>query len=83
MGNGSLFWPIVIILGILAIAYFFPTQFTGFTKWGGDGIKSIIGGVTNQKCPTDDQPVCGSNSINYKNSCYAQKAKVNYTVGPC
>jgi hypothetical protein len=83
MANGWLFPAIVTIIIICVIAYFFPTQFNGFTKWGGDGIKSIVGGVTDHKCPSTEDVVCGSNGISYQNGCYAQKAKVNYTQGAC
>ena len=83
MGNGSI-WPFIIIIGILVIAYFFPTQLTGSIKWSGDGIKSIIGGLFDQKCPDTQQVVCDrSTGVSYQNGCYAQKAKVNYTLGPC
>jgi hypothetical protein len=87
MANGWLFPAIVTVIIICVIAYFFPTQFSGFTKWGGDNIKSIVGGVTDQKCPSTQDVVCGTmadgTKVSYQNGCYAQKAKVNYTQGAC
>lgn len=83
MGSGSSIWPFIIIILIIVLAYLFPMQFQSAIKWGGDEIKSIVGGVFDQKCPDTAQPVCGSNGLTYQNYCYAQKAKVNYTIGDC